>query len=77
MVLDKMEKLITGARRYLMRPRGIVQALDRIDTIHLEAPSAFEYHSLAVRVVVLEHDQPGIVNADRRAFNHDALGWRV
>lgn len=58
------KKVITSARRYSMRPRGICQALNRIDTRHLKAPSTFERCSFAVRIVVFNHDQPGIVNAD-------------
>lgn len=74
---SKTENRVTSARRYSMRPRGIIQTLDRIDASHLKAPSAFEHRSFTVRVVILDHDQPGIVNTDWRAFDHDAVGWRI
>lgn len=60
-----------------MRPRGIRRALDRIDARHLKAPSAFEHRPFTVRVVVLDHDQPGIVDTDWWTFNHDAIRWQI
>lgn len=65
--------IITSTRRYPMRPRRIGQTLDGIDAGHEKAPSTFEHSSFAIRIIVLDHDQSGVVHADRRTFDHDAV----